>query len=101
MDQDNATGKHGVDDPNRDPNDPDPDDPDRSTNASKERREWILHRMAEGKQLRAKHVAEHFNCSIPTAKRDLQALKRDGKIEFVGSTRSGDYRLCQVSKSDR
>ena len=45
-------------------------------------------------------VAEHFSCSLTTAQRDLKALKDEGKIEFVGSTRTGHYRLANPPLPD-
>jgi DeoR/GlpR family transcriptional regulator of sugar metabolism len=45
-------------------------------------------------------LAEQFKCSVKTAQRDLTALKDEGKIEYVGASRTGYYRLCQPPPSD-
>jgi hypothetical protein len=57
------------------------------------RHAWILQELAKGRRLKAPDVAEHFGCSVKTAQRDLTALKDEGKIEFVGSPRTGFYRI--------
>jgi hypothetical protein len=57
------------------------------------RRAWIVQRLEEGHQLQAPAVVKQFGCSVKTAQRDLAALKEEGKIEFVGATRTGCYRL--------
>jgi DNA-binding IclR family transcriptional regulator len=38
-------------------------------------------------------IAEKVGSSLATAKRDLAALKREGKITFDGPPKSGRYRL--------
>jgi DeoR/GlpR family transcriptional regulator of sugar metabolism len=45
------------------------------------------------RRLKVIDVVEQFDCSNKTAKQDLRALKEDGKIEFVGNSRIGSYRL--------
>ena len=60
---------------------------------SKARQEWILMRLEQGHRLNAPAVAERLGRSLKTAERDLDALKKAGKIEFVGSARTGYYRL--------
>jgi hypothetical protein len=64
------------------------------------RRAWILRQLAEGHELQAPALAKKFKCSVKTAKRDLQALKKEGRIEFVGATRTGCYRLRKPPESD-
>lgn len=59
------------------------------------RRDWILQQLAEGVRLKATNVAKHFKCSMKTAYRDLDALKDEEQIEYVGAQRTGYYRLCQ------
>ncbi len=59
------------------------------------RQAWILDRLAEGVQLNAPDVAKHFQCSVKTAQRALTTLREEGKIEFVGASRTGYYRLRQ------
>ncbi|MEX2169840.1 MAG: helix-turn-helix transcriptional regulator [Pirellulales bacterium] len=58
------------------------------------RQSWILKRLADGIKLKRLDVARHFSCSPRTAQRDLSSLKDAGKIDFVGATRTGYYRLC-------
>lgn len=56
-----------------------------------ERQIWILKQLESGLKLRATHVAERFQCSTKTAKRDLAALREANLIEFVGPPRTGHY----------
>ena len=70
-------------------NDLDRDDP------AATRRPWILQELGKGRQLKAPDVVEQFSCAVKTAQRDLAALKDEGKIEFIGTPRTGYYRLCQ------
>jgi biotin operon repressor len=70
-----------------------PDVPDVPDDAAAARRAWILLRLADGQQLQAPAIAEQLKCSTKTAQRDLQALKNEGRIEFVGPARTGYYRL--------
>ena len=95
------------DDPNRndpdDPDDPDgpdrddPDGPDRDdpedSSGANARQAWILEQLADNRELRAPDVVRQFGCSLTTAKRALRALKRAGRIVFVGDARTGSYRL--------
>lgn len=61
--------------------------------------QWILQQLEAGHQLKGPDVMREFSCSDKTALRILGALKDVGKIEFVGSTRTGFYRLCQPPKA--
>lgn len=97
QDQGRPGATTATDDPNRDPNrepnrDPnrDPDDP---KDVAATRRRWILQQLAINRRLRAPNVIRQFDCSLATAKRDLQMLKNAGTIEFVGKPRTGYYRL--------
>ena len=47
------------------------------------RREWILEQLDGGKHLKARHVADQFDCSMKTAYRDLGGLTSEGIVEFV------------------
>src|SRR5262245_6824902 len=60
---------------------------------AEKRRAWILHQLAAGVQLKTPHVAKQFSRSNKTAQRDFDALREEGKIEFVGDPRTGYYRL--------
>lgn len=57
------------------------------------RREWIMEQLKAGVQLKAPMVASNFKRSKKTAQRDLDALRDDGEIEFIGDPRTGYYRL--------
>lgn len=65
---------------------------DRDRDAER-RKGWILQQLATGRPLKAPDVAEHFACSVKTAQRDFTVLKDEGKIEFVGTPRTGCYRV--------
>lgn len=58
-----------------------------------ERRRRVLAVLGEDGGLRAPDITKRLKVSVPTAKRDLAALKRQGAVEFVGSARAGHYRL--------
>jgi biotin operon repressor len=57
------------------------------------RRMKILENLADGRQLRLPSIASQLSCSERTARRDLDALRAAGVIEFVGPPRTGYYRL--------
>jgi hypothetical protein len=98
-------GHDDPDDPVNVPNDPandplkshcDPvsgdDDPVNAESAA--RHQWIIDQLRAGRQLRAPAIAAGLKCSTITAKRDLAALRADGRVEFVGPSRTGYYRLA-------
>ena len=62
------------------------------------RRTWILYQLSAGVELKASHVANQFKRSLKTAQRDLDNLRTQGKIEFVGDARTGSYRLKSPPK---
>jgi hypothetical protein len=72
-------------------------DPDRDESAGP-RKAWILEELHNGRQLKTRDVMNKFGCSDKTARRALVALK--DKIEFVGTTRSGHYRLRSPPTAD-
>jgi hypothetical protein len=75
----------------RDPvNDPPTDGDDPENN---ERQQWALRQMQAGKELRKADIADQFECSKETARRDLKDLRRRGRIEFVGPSKTGHWRL--------
>jgi hypothetical protein len=89
---------------NDDPNGPNHDDPNGLNSsdlnfpndefeAAGARRNWTLQELGKGQKLRAPDVQRECGCSLTTAKRDLAALKEEGRIEFVGTRRTGHYRL--------
>ncbi|NLU23032.1 MAG: hypothetical protein GXW89_20320, partial [Phycisphaerae bacterium] len=52
-----------------------------------------------GERLRVPGFAEKLGCSYTTAKREIDALKADGRIEFVGPSKTGHYTLTKAGKS--
>lgn len=58
-----------------------------------ERRGWIISELAQGRRVTPREVGRKFGCSLRTAKRDMKALNDDRTIEFVGTARTGYYRL--------
>jgi hypothetical protein len=64
------------------------------------RRDWILQQLADGVELKGPMVAKQFTCSVKTAVRDLTTLKDEGKINYVGTPRTGHYRLCSAPASN-
>lgn len=57
------------------------------------RREQILEMLRAGEHLRVPQIAERLRCSLAIAKREVDALKRDRRIEFVGSAKGGRYQI--------
>jgi CheY-like chemotaxis protein/biotin operon repressor len=57
------------------------------------RRQWILAELGRGRQLRAPAIASELGCSAKTVKRELDGLRAEGRIEFVGPSKTGYYRL--------
>jgi DNA-binding response OmpR family regulator len=94
----------GPDDPDGDTDDPvnDPDgrwrdpvtgnrDPDHDPGNDRQSR--IVRFLKRGDTIRVSDVVLRCDCSHSTAKRDLSTLRRRGLIEFIGSPRTGHYRL--------
>ena len=67
-------------------------DPDGSALGPDGRCQWVLAKLVK-KTLRRDEIIRGLKCSAKTAQRVINALKRQGQIEFVGSTKSGHYRL--------
>jgi hypothetical protein len=65
------------------------------------RRAWIVQQLKNGVELKAPTVATQFKRSIKTALRDLEALRDEGKIEYVGDPRTGFYRICATPPSEK
>ena len=51
--------------------------------------------LHNGRQLRAPEIAGELKCSVATIKRDLDALRAARRIEFLGPSKTGYYRLKQ------
>lgn len=58
-----------------------------------ERQNQIIALIRDGERLRVPGFAEKLRCSYTTAKREVDALKADGRIEFVGPFRTGYYAM--------
>ena len=58
-----------------------------------ERQQWALKQMQAGRELRKADIADHFECSKETVRRDLKDLRRRGLIEFFGPAKTGHWRL--------
>jgi len=65
------------------------------TNAENGRQRWILEQLDKGTEIRCSTVADQFQCSPTTVKRDLARLRKRGLIRFDGPTKTGFYRLSQ------
>ncbi len=63
------------------------------------RRHRVLTVLGEDGHLRAPDIAKRLNVSLPTAKRDLATLKREGIVAFEGSARNGHYRVVGLSEA--
>ncbi len=57
------------------------------------RRGQILETLRRGQKLRSTNIATELGCSAETVKRELDALRSDGLVEFVGPTKTGTYQL--------
>lgn len=62
-----------------------------------ERRRRILDELAKGERLRAPALADRLGCSHSTVKRELEALKAEGRITFVGPSKTGYYVLGEAA----
>jgi len=58
-----------------------------------ERQQWFLNQLDAGESVRGTDLANHWNVTEKTAKRDIADLKKQGIIEFVGSPKTGSYSL--------
>ncbi len=57
------------------------------------RQRWILARLAVGERVLRREIEAEWGVTGKTAKRDLGGLKEADLIEFVGSSRTGQWRL--------
>jgi DeoR/GlpR family transcriptional regulator of sugar metabolism len=58
------------------------------------RRRWVCEQLRARQQLRREDLELQFGVSARTAKRDFQALRDVGEVEFVGPAKTGHYRLA-------
>ncbi|MHB8974309.1 MAG: response regulator [Pirellulaceae bacterium] len=58
-----------------------------------DRCERILAELQKGERLRSPAIAARLGCTARTIKRDLDVLRAEGTIEFVGPSKSGYYRI--------
>ena len=61
--------------------------------ANNNRQQWALGQMHVGRELRKVDIADHFECSKETARRDLNDLRRRDLIEFIGPSKTGYWRM--------
>lgn len=62
-----------------------------------ERRRRIVAELGKGEHLRAPALADRLGCSHSTVKRELEALKAEGRITFVGPSKTGYYKLVEMA----
>lgn len=60
-----------------------------------ERQQWMLTVLTEGRRVSAEDVAERFQITERTARRDIADLRRRELIAFVGSPKTGHYELAR------
>ena len=58
-----------------------------------QRREQIMKLLATDERLRVPNIAEQLGCSFTTAKREVEVLKAQGQVEFIGPTKIGYYQI--------
>ena len=59
------------------------------------RQEWFLERVARNEKCTAEDLANHWEVTLRTAKRDIGLLRDNGRIIFVGSRRLGRYVMLE------
>lgn len=65
----------------------------RSSGPGDQRRAWFLDALAAGRRVATADIVERWGVSEKTGRRDIAVLTASGLIEFVGTKRSGAYRL--------
>jgi len=58
-----------------------------------DRQKWFLNQTGKGIRVSSSQLAEHWDISLKTAKRDIADLKQKGLIDFSGAPKNGYYRL--------
>ena len=61
----------------------------------KERKDLILKKITANELFALVVLAKKFGVNAKTIEKDIEELKRVGKIRFVGSKRSGRYELLK------
>ena len=61
------------------------------------RQQWFIAQIIAGRQSGWAELAEQWQVSRATARRDIAGLKARGLIEFVGARRTGFYRLAKAN----
>lgn len=58
-----------------------------------ERQRWFMAQLQRGGQVKAEDIVGQWQVSLATAKRDIASLREKELVEFVGSAKTGSYRL--------
>lgn len=87
------SGRDPVNVPPTVPADPANDPANNGDDPANQRRRQILAELRKDRKLRTPAIAKELGCSEKTVKRELDAVRAEGHIEFVGPTKTGYYRL--------
>lgn len=68
---------------------------DASRDSPAGRRDQILELLRDSGKLRSASIATHLGWSLKTVKRELDVLRLNGHIEFVGPNKTGTYELVR------
>ena len=60
---------------------------------------WFLSELAKGEKLKRFHLATHWEISMKTSQRDIEVLRKHNFIEYVGSLKTGYYKIKQQKNS--
>jgi len=58
-----------------------------------DRQRWFLDQLSRGVPVKAREIAEHFQVTERTARRDIADLQSKRLVEFVGARKTGGYRI--------
>jgi predicted HTH transcriptional regulator len=59
------------------------------------RQQWFIAQVKAGRQPGCADLAQQWQVSRATARRDIAGLKASGLIEFVGAPKTGSYRIAK------
>lgn len=62
-----------------------------------ERRNQIIRIIEDNPEITASDLSKKFDITERTIKRDLKKLTDDKLIEYVGSAKSGHWKVCNIS----